>query len=175
MPLERSRCWTRLVVVVLPLVPVMPHQRWGERSQANSGSPMIRALAARAEPKNSENSEIPGLATQTSKDPWTDSVPYTNVTPISSKARVSSDADEDAPPYTVMESTRSARWRTAQETTSSPVAPWPRTSSENRSGKDMGNPYASWKKQARPSAPNAAAMIQKRMTTLVSAQPSFSK
>ena len=69
MPLERSRCWVSEVVVVLPLVPVMPHQRWGDRRQANSGSPIIWTLAARAEPKNSENSEMPGLATHTSYDP----------------------------------------------------------------------------------------------------------
>ena len=35
--------------------------------------------------------------------------------------------------------------------------------------------YPNWKNKARPRAPNAAATIQKRMTTLVSAQPFFSK
>ena len=56
----------RDVVVVLPLVPVTAHQRALESRQANSGSPMISPEAAAADAKNAENSEIPGLETQTS-------------------------------------------------------------------------------------------------------------
>ncbi len=37
------------------------------------------------------------------------------------------------------------------------------------------NHYPNWKKIARPRAPKAAEIIQKRITTLVSAQPFFSK
>ena len=41
--------------------------------------------------------------------------------------------------------------------------------------KSMKDHYPNWKNRARPTAPKAAAIIQKRMTTLVSAQPFFSK
>ena len=54
------------VVVVLPFVPVTAHQGASDRRHANSGSPMIWPERARALAKNSENSEMPGLATQTS-------------------------------------------------------------------------------------------------------------
>ena len=74
-PEARSRSLVRLVTVVLPLVPVIAHQRSGDSSHANSGSPMIWELAARALRKNSQNSDIPGLATQISNVPATSSVP----------------------------------------------------------------------------------------------------
>ena len=54
------------VVVVLPFVPVTAIQRSGERRKANSGSPMISLACARPLAKNTLNSEMPGLATQTS-------------------------------------------------------------------------------------------------------------
>ena len=66
MPADSSRCAVSAVVVVLPLVPVMPIQRSGERRKENSGSPMIWVACALALAKNGENSEMPGLATQTS-------------------------------------------------------------------------------------------------------------
>ena len=45
---------------------------------------------------------------------------------------------------------------------------------QNEQAKDISH-YPNWKNRARPTAPKAAAIIQKRMTTLVSAQPFFSK
>ena len=88
----------RLVTVVLPFVPVMAHQRSGDRRHANSGSPMISPHAAEALRKNSENSEMPGLATQISYAPSMSSVPYAKRTPAPSSSRVRSVGADWAPP-----------------------------------------------------------------------------
>ena len=63
MPAARRSSQARVVVVVLPLVPVMPTQLSGLSRQANSGSPITSELHALAAEKNSENSEMPGLET----------------------------------------------------------------------------------------------------------------
>ena len=94
----RSRWQASEVVVVLPLVPVTAIQRSGERRQANSGSPMICPAWSRAEAKKAENSEMPGLATHTSKEPSTSSLPRTTVAPASSSAREASEGRAEAPP-----------------------------------------------------------------------------
>ncbi len=74
-PEARSSSSVRLVTVVLPLVPVIAHQRSGDSSHATSGSNIFWVLAALAQRKNSRNSDIPGLATQISNVPATYSVP----------------------------------------------------------------------------------------------------
>ena len=70
---------------------------------------MICALAARPAAKKSENSEIPGLVTQTSKEPETSSVPKTKRTPRLSSSAVVGVGALLAPPTTVTELTRSPR------------------------------------------------------------------
>ena len=61
-PARRSSA-VRVVVVVLPLVPVMPTQRSGLSRKANSGSPTTSRACAFAVEKKPENSEMPGEAT----------------------------------------------------------------------------------------------------------------
>ena len=61
-PAVRSRSAVRVVVVVLPLVPVMASQRCGLSRQANSGSPMTSSEQACALCMKSECSGMPGEA-----------------------------------------------------------------------------------------------------------------